>query len=601
MQMHHHPEMKNLLAVLRNLLLAYGVYMLCRLCFVWENRALYAGDSHFIGQLLAGSLLFDTAAIAYTHLPYVMLMLLPLHIRYSRGWQRGCRWLFVSVNALAVTANLVDAVYSQYTGRRTTSSLFSEFSNENNLTGIIGVELLHHWYLVLAGMALVAALWLCYKQPSVAPPQPGERLRRYLAASAILLAMLPISLVGMRGGATYHRPLSVADASRFVQRPQEVNIVLNTPFSMLRTLGKTTFKNPGYFPADVLDDVFSPLRRGSGEGLHRQPDTTAPGAKNVVVLILESFGTEYFGCFNRHLDQGGYRGYTPFLDSLAAESLTFRQSFSNGRKSIDAMPSILSSIPMFVEPYVLTRYSNNAVTSVAGLLRNEGYRTAFFHGADNGSMGFLAYANAVGFEQYYGMTEYCADCRHNGMGDFDGNWAIWDEEFLQYFSEMLDTLPEPFFTTLFTATSHHPFNIPDRYRDSLHADGHPMHTCIRYSDHALRRFFESARHKPWFKNTLFVITADHTNVTTHPEYQTSIGLFRVPVIFYDPSGTDSTLLQFDGNRLTARYNYVRDPMLQHNLGLDSGAAPGLELLKGIIQSYMQRMIDNNLIYKTDTK
>jgi len=57
------------------------------------------------------------------------------------------------------------------------------------------------------------------------------------------------------------------------------------------------------------------------------------------------------------------------------------------------------------------------------------------------------------------------------------------------------------------------------------------------------------------------------------------------------------LLQFDGNRLTARYNYVRDPMLQHNLGLDSGTAPGLELLKGIIQSYMQRMIDNNLIYR----
>ena len=591
-----------------------------------------------------------------------VLMLLPAPWRYRRWWQQMCRWLFVAVNGMAVVANLVDAVYSQYTGRRTTSSLFSEFSNENNLGSIVGIELLHHWYLVLAGAALIATLWVLYKLPHGEAPQKGERLRRYLGSAVMLMAAVPVCIIGMRGGASYHRPITVSDASRFVQQPQEANIVLNTPFAMLRTIGNITFTNPNYFIPDQLDKHYSPLHTPI---LNSQLSTL--NSTNVVVLILESFGQEYFDYFNPQIKP---RGYTPFLDSLAGVSLTFSQSFCNGRKSIDAMPSILSSIPMFVEPYILTRYANNRTTSIAGLLHSQGYRTVFFHGADNGSMGFQAYANATGFEDYYGMTEYCADPRHRGMDDFDGNWAIWDEEFLQYFGEMLDTLPQPFCTALFTASSHHPFNIPDRYRDSLHTDGNPIYTCIRYSDHALRRFFVEASKKPWFQNTLFVITADHTNVSELPEYQTALGQFRVPIIFFDPSGRlprgrqtaiaqqidimptllgivgydkpyiafgknllanipdstlnsqhskfkiqnskfnnwavnynngiyqyvcDSTLLQFDGSRLVGRYNYLADPLLQHNQA-DGGTLPQphLDHLKAIIQSYMQRMIENQL-------
>ena len=471
---------------------------------------------------------------------------------------------------------------------------------------------------------------------------------------------VPICVVGMRGGASYHRPLSVADASRFVRQPQEANIVLNTPFAMLRTIGSTTFSNPGYFTPEQLDARYTPLHTPTQDDdvtpIYSQIDTDTQNP-NIVILILESFGQEYSDYFN---PQWETRGYTPFLDSLASKSLTFCQSFGNGRKSIDAMPSILSSIPMFVEPYILTRYANNKTSSVAGLLREKGYRTAFFHGADNGSMGFQAYANATGFEDYYGMTEYCADPRHRGMDDFDGNWAIWDEEFLQYFGEMLDTLSQPFCTALFTASSHHPFNIPERYRDSLHTNGHPLYTCIRYSDHALRRFFSEACRKPWFKNTLFVITADHTNVTEHLEYQTALGLYRVPLIFFDPSGRlprgrqhgiaqqidimptllglvgynkpyiafgidllhtppdstwavnynngvyqyvrDSTLLQFDGTRMVGRYNFLADPLLQHNLADEEvPEAPRLDHLKAIIQSYMQRMMENRLVYQNPEK
>lgn len=123
-------------------------------------------------------------------------------------------------------------------------------------------------------------------------------------------------------------------------------------------------------------------------------DSLTKRKKNVVVIIIESFGREYIGGFNKWLDGGRYKGYTPFVDSLMQHSATYQYSFCNGRKSIDGMPSVLSSIPMFIEPFFLTSASMNNVSGLAGELKEEGYYSAFFHGAENGSMGFQAFARA---------------------------------------------------------------------------------------------------------------------------------------------------------------------------------------------------------------
>ncbi len=311
------------------------------------------------------------------------------------------------------------------------------------------------------------------------------------------------------------------------------------------------------------------------------------------------------------------------------------------------MPSILSGIPMFVEPFILTGYSLNNVSGIAGELNKVGYATAFFHGAENGSMGFQAFARSSGFTQYYGRTEYNADPRFGGDADFDGTWAIWDEEFLQFYAQQMADMPQPFCTALFTATSHHPFVVPERYQQRFHQEGHPMYTCIRYVDHALQHFFHTASQMPWFQNTLFVITADHTNHSERPEYANSLGNYSVPIILYDPSGTlprgisDAVAQQTDimptllgllgypnpylayGIDLLATppqeswavhynngiYQFVRRnrlllfdgerPVGYQGLASDTpppaDSTADLRLLKAIIQSYMQRMISNQLI------
>ena len=510
-----------------NLMWAYVAYFVCRLAYGIENWSVLGGNftSGNMGEVLKGGLMFDTSAIMYTNSLYMVLMLLPLHLKECRGWQKMAKCVFVVVNALAICINLADSVYFKYTGRRTTATIFSEFGNEGNLGSVIGVEFLNHWYLVLLAIGLIVALAKLYAMPS-SVLKIKSMFKYYVVQLLALLLFLPMCIGGMRGGLTKAvRPITISNANQYVDRPEDAALVLNTPFSLIRTIGKNVFVIPNYMEEDRLNEVYSPVRQFVA-------DSVATKKKNVVVMIVESFGSEYIGALN------DYEGYTPFLDSLISKSLIWEHSFGNGRKSIDGMPSVLSSIPMFVEPFFLTPASVNNVGGLAHELVKDGYYSAFFHGAENGSMGFQAFSRATGFEDYFGRTEYNQDNRFQGDADFDGMWAIWDEPFLQYMALTMNEFREPFVSAVFTASSHHPYKIPEAYQEIYPEEGLVMHKCVRYTDHALKRFFETASKQPWFKNTLFVLTADHTNLSEVPEYQTSLGGFRVPIVFL-PFGRDA--------------------------------------------------------------
>jgi phosphoglycerol transferase MdoB-like AlkP superfamily enzyme len=350
-----------------------------------------------------------------------------------------------------------------------------------------------------------------------------------------------LAIVGIRGSVTAGtRPITISNANEFVNRPVEASVVLNTPFSMIRSLGKKAFVTPNYMPYEQMEATYSPVHS------HPVVDELSHPGKNVVILIVESMGKEYIGSLNPDLDGGHYQGYMPFIDSLVAQSLTFKFSFANGRISMDAMPSILSGLPMMVESIFLTPASLNDVEGISSILDREGYSTAFFHGGHNISMGFSAYAHSIGYENYYGLDEYCKAEKYDGMGDFDGKWAIWDEPFLQFTLDNIEGLKQPFLATVFTASSHHPYNVPDRYRDSLREEGgQPIHKCVRYTDLSLRRFFERASREPWYNNTVFVLVADHTNQASHDVYKTDLGLYSIPIIFFTPDGTLSPAVRDD--------------------------------------------------------
>ena len=532
-----------LTAMLCNLGIAYILYFLARIIYLLVNYSYFEQGLSFshLMEMLGGGLVFDTSAILVTNIPYIVLMLLPWHRKENNTYLQICKWVFIIINGLALAINLCDSVYFRYTMRRTTTTVFSEFSNEGNLGSIFLTETLHHWYLVFAFALLICGVWKLYVKTGL----EWKRLRPWPYALTVFLslaAFAPFVVAGIRGGfTTAVRPITISNANQYVNRSIEAALVLNTPFSLYRTIGKAVFVVPDYYQNEQeMEAIYSPVHTGLSGISGESRDTIAPGfiKKNVVVLIVESFGREYIGALNKTLENGQYRGYTPYVDSLIAKSVTFSHTYCNGRKSIDGMPSILSSIPMFVEPFFLTPASMNHVSGIASILAAEGYQTAFFHGAQRGSMGFQAFSRATGFQDYYGREDYDADTRFGGDEDFDGMWAIWDEPFLQYYATKMSEMKEPFMTAVFTASSHHPYVIPEKYKAQYPEEGIIIHKCIRYTDMAIGKFFEKASREPWFNNTIFVLTSDHTNLSDHAFYETDLGGFCSPIIIYEPGNAE---------------------------------------------------------------
>ena len=624
-----------------NLLLVMVIYTISRLFFYWVNMDMYphVSANHLLEMLIGGSR-FDLTALLYLNSLYLLLVLLPLpaQIRNHKKYLCAAKWAFWLPNILGFIANCMDIVYVRFTDRRTTCTVFTEFQNDGNLANIIGQSIWQYWYVTLFGILIIALFIVCTRKKWEVKT-PRKAWVYYIVEAALMLVTIYFVVIGIRGGfGKYTRPITISNAMQYTNTPQETAILLNTPFSLMKSLENTTYVHPHYFSNEEAEKLFSPIHTDE------IVENGRLGHTNVVVVILESFSKEYIGFYNQDIDE--YEGYTPFLDSLLTHCVTYAHSFASGRKSIDAMPSVLSSIPMLIEPYIVTPYSTNAVSSLAACLRDEGYTTAFFHGAPNGSMGFQAYARSAGFEAYYGMEEY------DGIEAFDGTWAIWDEEFLQYYARTMNTLEEPFMTAVFTASSHHPFRVPKRYEGVFPMGNMPIHQCVGYTDHALREFFKYAQQQEWYDNTLFVLTADHTNQVCLPEYATAKGLYEVPIAFYSsrwnrgelrdkeavsqtdimPSVlaylgynkpyfafgedaltkakkhpyaicynhpvyqllTDSLLVQFDGKEVRAVYNYCDDPQLQHNIATHTDTHEIETYLRAYIQQYIYRLTTNQL-------
>lgn len=500
------------------------LYTLCRIGFYLFNQSLFQNITlpKYL-YILWGGLKFDISALIYINSVYILMHVIPFPFKYNEGYQRFCKWLFIISNSLGILANFMDFAYYKFTLKRTTATVFSQFKNEQNKLKLFIDFLGDYWYLVLLLAVFIVLFVKLYQLIKVKKPVRFT-WPFYLYQTVLMFIIALFCITGVRGGWGFGtRPITLSNAGEFVDTPDQMSLVLNTPFAIFRTLKAAKLKPVHDYDEKTLTSIYDPV--------HLPADTGAFKKLNVVFLIIESLGKEHVGSLNTDLMGGKYKGYTPFLDSLIGQSYTFTHTYANGRKSIDALPSVISGIPSIREPYILSIYSGNKTTSIAKLLGDEGYETAFFHGAPNGSMGFSSYTHLAGVKKYFGLNEY------KDKGDSDGTWGIWDDPFMQYMASTMNTLKQPFFASFFSLSSHHPFRIPDQYVGKFPKGPLPVQELFGYTDMALRKFFKKASTMPWYKNTLFVLCADHATVSYFPEYQTTPGYFSIPIVFYRP-GSD---------------------------------------------------------------
>ena len=542
------------LLIIWRLLLAYIIYTLCRAVFLIYNLDLLQPMSGAdLWNIFRGGLMFDTTAILYTNILYLVLSFIPAPFVFNRIYQKILRILYVTVNFICVCMNLGDTVYFPFSMRRVSMTFFSEFTGDINFGTILLESLAMFWYITLIGIILLLLLiWLSGSFRDIKSPAYG------IQALALIITA-PLFIIGVRGGATRTmRPITLSNAGDFVQVAIHTQAVLNTPFSIIRTIGKAKFTKQNFYPTEAaLEQVFTPIKnlpdgataqtlQASGnaasasirtkEGpalqdshfvpaLQLEEGATVGSKRNIVILIVESFAAENMSFLNPELPES----LTPFLDSLSREGLLCTNAFANGRKSIDAVPSILAAMPSLITSFAVTPYATNDLNGLPDILKEMGYYCAFLHGAPNNSMGIRAVSHLCGVDNYYGKTEFGDDSK------FDGAWGIWDEYFLPFAANTIGTFKEPFCASIFTLSSHHPFKLPKEYEGVFPQGETDLQRVTPYTDMSLRKFFEQARKSDWYKNTIFVITPDHSTLTGHaPKYKTPIWSTSIPIIFYAP-------------------------------------------------------------------
>ena len=457
-------------------------------------------------MVFLSGILFDIQAIAYFLAPFHILSLLPFR-QDNSYYQSAMKWLFVTSLSIIMLLNFIDMEFYKIKTRRSGIELFQLLSDRSNP---VASYIYNYWWLTLSWMFSAFLIYRFYpkQKPSARQPRPVYAVIAFFMAAGLIF-------VGARGGFRT-KPLRSFDAARFVD-PRWVSATINSPTQIL-----TSYSSAVPAPVQYMSDlectiITQPVKRENNSlGLQTKP--------NLVLIILESFGRDYCGFLNKE------KRYTPFLDSLSKSCLVFSNAYSCGTTSMESIPSVFASIPSLLEvPYINSNFQNNTVKGAHYYLSKNGYDCSFYYGAANGSMGFDNFLKISGNIRYYGKNEY-----PNREKDYDGSWGIWDEPYLQYFADELSKKKAPFFSSVFTLTSHDPYRIPPAYADKFKGGDLPIHKAVRYADYALGRFFEKASHMPWFDNTIFIITADHPSHSRNEYFYSPTGKYEIPLMIYSP-------------------------------------------------------------------
>ena len=502
--------------LLRRLALLLGVYSLLRLGFYLLNPATFRDIVlGAVVQAFARGLRFDVAALLWLNLPLVLLSLLvPVRARRGQQWLRG---LLVLLNLPGILLNVIDWEYFKFIGRRLSNEWHTIGHDIARQAGQIG---LHYWYLAVPLVALVYALWWLCPMPTPAELAAPAGRWRWMQRSVEFMLTVGLVVLGLRGGWQL-KPLRTGAA--FEQQPAVLgHLVLNSTFTVLKSFDEVPIERVAYFPGTAA------LRPALVATL--VPHRPAPATPlNVVLLLVESFASEYNG-----VENDGKGGFTPFFDSLAVvpQARLLRDNYANGRRSIEALPAVLAGLPSLMdEPFITSSFQTAELHGLGEILGRHGYNTAMYHAGTNGTMGFDMFSGIAGMQHYYGLNEYPGGI---GSPDYDGHWGIFDEPYLQYFNRQLSATKAPFLAALFTLSAHDPFTLPRQYQGKFPTGSQPIHPTIAYTDLALRRFFEAARRQPWYANTLFILTADHTSQTDQPTYQNLLGNHKTPLLLFAP-------------------------------------------------------------------
>ncbi|MBN1413685.1 MAG: sulfatase-like hydrolase/transferase, partial [Bacteroidales bacterium] len=491
----HRDDFQFISILLKRLLFVLIVYTAFRWLFYVFNISIFGTISaKEIIDIVVGGLRFDLSVIAYSNSLVILLMVIPFSFRKFKCYHQIVFSLFVIVNSFAWLIATADIEYYSYNNRRMTLDLFLLVDEVDFTFRDIFIK---YWYLI--GLFLLSVTSLIIADIRLNSYQKATRYQNHILHSGLCIITLGLSFFAARGAFT-GRPLTAINASNYALF-EKSSLVTNSPFVFMHSLDMKRIDHTEYFPPAELPEHFT-TTRSYNNALRNEN-------MNIVIIVWESLSADFIGKLNE------YPGFTPFLDSILNEALVFKNAYANAKRSTEGIPAILSSFPSLVNvAYVRSSYQDNCITGISYYLKKRNYHCSFFHGGNRGTMNFYSFSKKIGFDEYYGREEFSDETY------YDGHWGIYDENFMQYYGEQLNAFPQPFLSVILTLSSHHPFNLPEKYQGKFKSGRQPgICEAISYADYSLQRFFEQVSSYKWFTNTLFVITADHPHKLNEHELE----------------------------------------------------------------------------------
>jgi phosphoglycerol transferase MdoB-like AlkP superfamily enzyme len=518
--------------ILWRLSIPYGLWMCCRIGFYSANKNILPTPN--LSEFIWG-IRFDTCSILYINALWIFLNFIFIFFELGmKEWKESrnqtslipsipsfliqekkiLKIVFIITNCIGLAAEITDIGYFKFANRRTILSDFSLW--KNNISMLSGM-MLEYWYLSLGFVGLIRFMAYSYDKLKI-----KNNPIKFRWKAQIFIFMLTIGgfIMGARGGLQL-RPLTPLNSADYTHDMRLMPLVSNTTLNLIYATQQLFLTEPNYFPNDIAEKTYP---------IFQYPKSTDSMRRlNVVVIALESFGKEYSGLYTPDY-KDSLSGFTPFLDSLASASYSCSMSYANGLRSTQGIVALSAGLPAFMDdPYMFSAYQTNQLDGMSALLKQKNYTTAFIHLSNPGSMDFDKYTKSIGFERFYDKRMY------PNQNEYDGQWGIWDDPMFQFMADTINQFPEPFYTFCFTLTSHHPYHVPDFF-EKQHPEMDALHRSVLYTDTALKHFFEKASKMAWFKNTLFVLAADHTGAGTYIDaYQTKVGRYKIPILFYKPN------------------------------------------------------------------
>jgi phosphoglycerol transferase MdoB-like AlkP superfamily enzyme len=468
---------------------------------------------------------FDIAALAYLIVPWLLVSALMPNTMSDKAWMRKARWIM----AFLVTFGLLFGAVSEFIFWQEFTTRFNFIAVDyliytNEVIGNIRES--YPVPLILLGIALIAitALFVLSRFVHFETAQQTGKRKLSLAALAFAMPVMSYQLANVDqmefSKNAYANELSGNGIFSFsaAARRNELDydkfyktIPQAQALKLLKAMGVDRKTTSAVIASPSNDSAQNAQALGS---FTRRP-------KNVVLISVESLSASYLGVY------GNQENLTPYLDKLASESLVFDKLFATGTRTVRGLDALSIAIPPIPGQAIVHRPNTEHLATIGELLEAKNYSTFFIYGG---------YGVFDSMNTYFRGNDYKVVDRT----DFDKNtiqsenvWGVDDESLFNNSLKILDKnvkTNKPFFAHIMTTSNHRPYTFPAGKIDLPQGS---RRGAVKYTDYAIGQFIENAKTKPWFKDTLFVIVADHC-ASVAGKTKLPVEKYHIPLFFYAP-------------------------------------------------------------------